>query len=179
MNDAIVSPVDSVLGAGAGGPLTPPSPWSQYSGFVSYGGGVVVGAPSGGNLGAGITNTQDLYVNGAHFVPALYLPMTGGNLTGALNLSADPTSSLAAATKNYVDQRAWLEAPSDTFRYVRLNATWARDPIQTDAPSDGGLYARRNAAWVVATGVSTAPSDGSTYGVNTGAWSNIIDAGTF
>jgi hypothetical protein len=173
------APRESVLGAGAGGPLTPPSPWSQYSGYVIYGGGVVVGAPTGGNIGGGVLNTQDLYVNGAHFTPAFYLPLTGGALTGLLTLSADPTGLLDAATKHYVDVRAFPEAPSDTFNYVRVNATWTRDPLQTDAPTDGALYARRMGAWVVATGVSTAPSDGSTYGINTGAWSNVIDAGVF
>ncbi|MEX0877855.1 MAG: hypothetical protein WDZ40_03275, partial [Candidatus Spechtbacterales bacterium] len=32
-----------------------------------------------------------------------YLPLAGGTLTGALTLSADPTTALGAATKQYVD----------------------------------------------------------------------------
>lgn len=34
---------------------------------------------------------------------ALALPLTGGTLTGALTLAADPTTNLGAATKQYVD----------------------------------------------------------------------------
>lgn len=34
---------------------------------------------------------------------SLYLPVTGGTLTGALTLAADPTTSMGAATKQYVD----------------------------------------------------------------------------
>ena len=34
---------------------------------------------------------------------SIYLPVTGGTLTGALILAADPTTSLGAATKQYVD----------------------------------------------------------------------------
>jgi len=32
-----------------------------------------------------------------------YLPLNGGSLTGSLQLQADPTSAMQAATKNYVD----------------------------------------------------------------------------
>ena len=40
-----------------------------------------------------------------------YLPMTGGTLTGPLQLSADPSSSLQASTKHYVDQQDATELP--------------------------------------------------------------------
>ena len=32
-----------------------------------------------------------------------YLPLNGGALNGALQLQADPTAAMQAATKNYVD----------------------------------------------------------------------------
>lgn len=37
-----------------------------------------------------------------------YLPLTGGIMTGALTLAADPTGALGAATKEYVDARVPL-----------------------------------------------------------------------
>lgn len=37
---------------------------------------------------------------------ATYLPLSGGTLTGALTLNADPTNALHAATKQYVDSLA-------------------------------------------------------------------------
>jgi hypothetical protein len=39
-------------------------------------------------------------------VAALYLPLTGGALSGALTLAADPTAALGAVTKQYVDLRS-------------------------------------------------------------------------
>ena len=39
------------------------------------------------------------------------LPKAGGTLTGVLTLAADPTSSMQAATKNYVDARAAVSLP--------------------------------------------------------------------
>jgi hypothetical protein len=172
-----------VLGAGAGGPLPPPSPWIAYGTFLSYGGAVVIGTPSGGAQSAGSLNLQSLYLNGTQFLPSNYLPIAGGTLTGPLMLNADPTAAFGASTKGYVDARAWQEAPSDGSRYGRAtvagSATWVRDPVQTDAPSDGNLYARSNAGWLLIPAVTTAPADGSTYGTNNNAWSNVIDAGPY
>jgi hypothetical protein len=48
---------------------------------------------------------------GGGTVNGSYLPLTGGTLTGALTLSADPTAALQAATKNYVDTATNLLLP--------------------------------------------------------------------
>lgn len=40
-----------------------------------------------------------------------YLPLTGGTMTGALNLPSDPTASSQAATKHYADALASTELP--------------------------------------------------------------------
>ena len=54
------------------------------------------------------------------------LNLTGGTLTGPLVLAADPTATLGAATKQYVDTHA---------------------AGLTDAPADGSDYGRKNNAW--------------------------------
>ena len=43
-----------------------------------------------------------------------YLPFSGGTMTGAITLSADPTTNLQAATKQYVDS-AIIAAGGDTY----------------------------------------------------------------
>jgi hypothetical protein len=54
------------------------------------------------------------------------LPLTGGTLTGALVLAADPTASTQAATKNYVDTHILGDAAADGFNYGRNNNAWNR-----------------------------------------------------
>jgi hypothetical protein len=58
-----------ILGAGPGGPLPPPNPWTNYGAYIGYPLGVVIGAPAGGNQSDGAINTQSLYVNGVPFMP--------------------------------------------------------------------------------------------------------------
>ena len=48
---------------------------------------------------------------------SLYLPVTGGTLTGALTLAADPTTSMGAATKQYVDS-AVSTGPSNAVLFT-------------------------------------------------------------
>jgi hypothetical protein len=110
------------LGFGPGGPLPIPSPWTTYGGYIYYPQGVVLGSPTGGNLGAGIINAQDVAIQGTSVLNKFnnYLPTAGGtvtgnlivngnsilstlNVTGQAFLAADPTQSLQAATKQYVD----------------------------------------------------------------------------
>jgi hypothetical protein len=122
------TPVESVLGSGAGGPLSAPTPWIQYTGYLQYSGGIVVGAPTGTNEGAGTINAAGVYANGVQILPTIYLPLAGGTMTGPIALSADPTLNLQAATKQYVDARA------SGFTIP-------------DAPGDGSTYGRNNAAW--------------------------------
>jgi hypothetical protein len=53
----------------------------------------------------------------------------GDTMTGPLVLPGDPTSPLQASTKAYVDAHtpgAITEAPSDSYLYGRVNATWVR-----------------------------------------------------
>src|SRR5215469_5454402 len=92
-----------ILGAGAGGPLTPGSPWFQYSGWIQYPGGVVLGSPVGGNKGPGTINLLDIFINNVAFDTGTVLMLVGGTLTGPLILAADPSNNLGAATKQYVD----------------------------------------------------------------------------
>jgi hypothetical protein len=54
------------------------------------------------------------------------LPLTGGTLTGMLTLSTAPTVALHAATKAYVDGKAWQEAPTDGYTYGRAKIAWSQ-----------------------------------------------------
>jgi len=58
------------------------------------------------------------------------LPITGGTITGALNVR-EPVANTEAATKYYVDALVaqggtFVDAPADDFVYGRLNHAWAR-----------------------------------------------------
>jgi hypothetical protein len=98
-----ITPLETILGSGAGGPLTPPTAWNQLGTYVQYGGGVVVGTPVGGYIGPGIINCLDLYINNTKFDTLTVLMLTGGTLTGPLIQAADPVNALGTATKQYVD----------------------------------------------------------------------------
>jgi|SRR5215467_3757945 len=128
-----IQPYEAVLGAGAGGPLTAPDPWIRGTGYLSYPGGLVAGAPTGGNKGNGTLNATAIYINGVALSPgnvANYLPLAGGTMTGPIILPADPTSTFQAATKQYVDSKFGAvinipDAPADGTMYGRLNNAWS------------------------------------------------------
>jgi hypothetical protein len=118
------TPLESILGSGAGGPLSAPTPWIQYTGYLQYNGGVVVGNPTGGNEGAGTINAPAIYANGTQVIPANYLPYTGGIMTGLLTLSGDPINPLGATTKQYSDTKVPLSGGTMTGPLIQ-----AADPI--------------------------------------------------
>jgi hypothetical protein len=80
-----------------------------------------------------------------------YLPLAGGTLTGALNLSGAPGAPLQATTKLYVDGRTpiTLDAPADGQAWCRSNNGWIVSPSggMTDAPNNAYVYMRGQAAW--------------------------------
>ena len=60
-------------------------------------------APYQANLGVTNAATAQSAANAAQSTANAALPLTGGTLTGALILAANPTTNLGAATKQYVD----------------------------------------------------------------------------
>lgn len=168
-------PRESILGSGAGGPLTAPSPWVTYEGYVQYGGGVAVGNVA--NMGNGALNTATLYINGVLVNLGLYFPFTGGTFTGIVTLAQDPVGAYDAVTKRYVDaintnltnligtsvasyvplaggtMTGLLSLSGDptanlqaaTKQYVDTRASGFTMP---DAPNDGSMYVRQSQAWV-------------------------------
>ena len=166
---------ETVLGSGAGGPLSAPEPWQQYPGYMSYSGGLVVG--SGANQGSGSLNAASLYINGVLVNLSQYFPFTGGTFTGPVTLAADPTNPFDASTKRYVDNTvAPINANFNNFLPLAGGAltgalSLPADPTTVlqaatkqyvdnkfssiiainDAPSDGNVYARQNASWVIVT----------------------------
>jgi hypothetical protein len=182
---AEIKPLEAVLGSGAGGPLTAPSPWVAFEGYIQYSQGVVVGSPAGGNEGNGSINAAAIYINGVAVTAgnlANYLPLAGGVMTGLLTLSGPPTANLHAATKQYVDGLiASTNAGFANFLplaggiltgFLTLNA----DPT-TNLEAATKQYVDNKTGNVI--NIPDAPSDGSTYGRNNAAWTNVLDAGTF
>jgi hypothetical protein len=118
------TPVESILGSGAGGPLSAPTPWIQYTGYLQYAGGIVVGAPTGGNEGAGTINATAIYVNGVQDLPNSYVKLAGGTMSGILTLSGDPVNPLDSVTKQYSDTKVALAGGTMTGPLLQ-----AADPI--------------------------------------------------
>jgi hypothetical protein len=183
---ADVTPFD-VLGAGAGGPLAPPTPWLQQVGYISYPGAVVIGSPTGLGQGVGTLNVQTLFINGAPINLSLYFPYTGGTLTGMLTLFADPTAALHAATKQYVDAK--VNANFSNFaNYLPLVGGTLTGPLILSGDPTVNLnaatkqYVDNKFTGLIA--VPDAPSDGTNYGRGgpvggPNIWMNTFDPGTY
>jgi hypothetical protein len=129
-----------------------------------------------------------------------FLPLAGGNMTGAIYLAGDPTDSRMPATKAYVDTHGTgggggiPEAPADGTLYGRQNGAWLHAvdtatmnaaisaAVTPDAPNDGNIYGRQSHAWVVtitpaqvdakiaAAAYQDAPNDGRAYLRQSAAW---------
>lgn len=101
---------------------------------------------------------------------AVYLPLSGGTMSGPLTLSGNPTQALQAATKQYVDTHGGLsDAPSDSFYYARHTATWAKVPGEPPATMNNVVYARQYPSggpgvWIAAVpDVTSAQTEGVPY----------------
>jgi hypothetical protein len=83
----ISSTQQPIIGFGPGGPLPAPTPWITFGSWIQYAGGVVVGNPTGGNLGPGTINAAAYFINGVQYDLADYLPLTGGVIGGNLTVN--------------------------------------------------------------------------------------------
>jgi hypothetical protein len=116
---------------------------------------------------------------------ANYLPLGGGTLTGPLDLAADPTVPLGAATKQYVDAHTFPPTPGEGVVYV--SATAPATPVDGGlwwASDIGQLFMRYNDGnsdqWVAANNApgvpvpfADAPSDGNLYGRENAGWTVV------
>jgi hypothetical protein len=80
------------LGFGPPGLQPAPSPWVIYGSYISYGGGVVIGAPVGGNQGPGTINAKSVFINGQPFAATNFLPVAGGTVAGGLTVNGGLTA---------------------------------------------------------------------------------------
>jgi hypothetical protein len=179
-----ITPREEVLGSGAGGPLTAPTQWLVFPGYIQYLNGVVIGNPVGGNKGPGALNLLSIYLNGVLVDLTKYLPFTGGTLTGKLTLVGDPTNNLDAATKQYVDNR--IITVNGTFaNYLPLAGGTLTGALTLSADPTAALQAATKEYVDSKIGgqitIPDAPADGTTYGRNNNAWvnTNQIDVGTY
>src|ERR1700752_2096586 len=128
----------------SGGPGAPPSPWVVQGATVRYDGAVLV--PSnvpGGDTGAGTINANALYIKGIQFVNpvGLYLPLTGGTLTGTLNLLnvsglSIPGGSLGQAlVTNGAGVLSWSSNPPGG-PYLQLAGGSLSGPLTITGPSN-------------------------------------------
>ncbi|HXB10996.1 MAG TPA: hypothetical protein VNZ45_03340, partial [Bacteroidia bacterium] len=90
MNDQVNPLAFDSTAAAVGGPGPPPQPWMSDGGFVISNDGALLIPRNvlGGSMGAGTINASAIYINGQQIVSpvGLYLPITGGTLTGPLVL---------------------------------------------------------------------------------------------
>ena len=182
------TPFEQVLGAGAGGPLTAPTPWTVQkdvtSAYITYPAGVVIGNPTGGNKGIGTLNLQTLYLNGTLLNLANYVLLTGGTMTGILTLSADPVNLFDAATKRYVDTQI-TGFNSNFANYLPIaggtltgSLILAADPTVALGAATKEYVDNRTGSVI---SIPDAPSDGTNYGRKNAAWvdTSLIDVGTY
>jgi hypothetical protein len=175
---------ETILGSGAGGPLTPPGPWVQYAGYLTYSGGIILGNATDGNKGVGTVNAKDFYKDGVKIDLGLYLPLTGGVMTGLISLSGPPTASMHPTTKQYVDQ-ATGNISGSLANYLLLAGgtmtgflTLSAEPT-ADLHASTKKYVDDKLAGII--GIADAPSDGINYGRKNAAWADVslIDVGTY
>src|SRR6516164_3876193 len=173
---------ETILGSGAGGPLTAPGPWVQFTGYVNYVGGVTVGTPVGGNQGAGTINASKYFDDGVQIDANKYFLYTGGKLTGTLTLSGDPVGALDAATKRYVDNNITTVNTSLGSYLLKSGGTLTGPLILAADPTTAlgactKQYADNKFTGII--NITDAPSDGTPYWRNNAAWVSTIDMGTY
>ena len=177
-----VSTRETILGSGAGGPLSAPGQWIQYPGYIGYAGGVIVGNGQI-NQGNGTLNAAAIYINGALINLSLYFPYSGGTFTGMVTLAADPTSLLHAATKRYVDTSITTLTNTTNSTFVPLAGGTMTGVLTLSSDPTLALHAAtKEYVDTKASGFTMpdAPSDGNYYGRLNGTWASVnIDAGTF
>lgn len=99
-------------GLGIVGPQPKPDPWTVKGSSVWYAYSLVIGNPTGGQMGDGTINAVELYINGSRHNPAMFAQLIGATFTGPVVLAADPTTATQAATKRYVDNHIAAIPPS-------------------------------------------------------------------
>jgi hypothetical protein len=120
---------------------------SALNAAIAQSGGVGLGSTPPASPGSGaiwFSPVGQISVwNGTAWVPASYLPLVGGSLSGQLTLAADPTAALQAATKNYVDTHTtgvFLPLAGGTVTGPVTIGTTYTNNFQTEFLTHGGLY---------------------------------------
>jgi hypothetical protein len=148
--------------------------------------------------GTGIWRSGDILVANVKGTPALALSATLSQFYMPLSLLNNPIQQLAnpvgaqdAATKAYVDARAWQEAPNNTTTYGRRAQAWASvvpvaargnialsttEPANIVAPTADGVTVLCSIATLDAIGFN-AYSDGTAWRWRNNGWAHTISWG--
>lgn len=139
--------------------------------YVGNGSNVATGVAMSGD--ASLANTGAVTVTWANGYPtydARYLTLAGGTLTGFLTLHADPTNSMHAATKNYVDNLI----TGISWKNEVVTATTANITLSGEQTIDGVLTSTSR---VLVKDQTDATTNGI-YLTDAGAWTRTTDADT-
>jgi hypothetical protein len=126
------------------GPGPAPEPWNLVSaGTIAYDGAVLIPSGTiGGSKGAGTLNVGALFIQGINFLTTIsgYLPLSGGTLTGPLNVGALANLAIPGGTSGFV----LSTNGSGSLSWIAVGGL-------ADAPSNANFYGRLGGAWVIAT----------------------------
>jgi|GEM_PF-662530 hypothetical protein len=177
-----------------GGPGTPPQPWTVVGGTVQYDGAVLV--PSnveGGFIEEGSINANNYYIKGIKVDNPInkYLLLSGGTLTGPLNISGPSALIIPGGAPGYMlvtngsGGLSWSANPTGG-PYLKLSGGTLSGKLILANPTLfglGGGAAGQNLAtdgagnlyWMTPTGFAffDAPSDSTTYARNNANWVHL------
>ncbi len=138
---------------------------------------------------SGITNGQGVAWNGSVLAPVNladtsgFLPLTGGTLTGALELAGNPATALQAAPKQYVDDLFSTSAPYDVGVFFDGVPGDAEDILKFVAVRDFFLLQNlpnsRAVAGVAATAITTFDLQRNGASIGSIQWAAAATTATF
>jgi hypothetical protein len=144
-----------------GGPVSF-SPWILTANHVSYDGAVLVPTTvAGGYTGPGTINTNAIFIQGILFNPNAYLPLTGGTLSGNLNITSSIYASLTLNKNAPANYSSFIGDHNNVHRWFLNIGDSAVETGTGNAGSDFSLNNYSDAGLLLGTPLTIHRSDGS------------------